>query len=82
MLTGAVVSAYCFYDEFYKIFGFVSGTIVVFMIIITPSLVHYKLVSSTPYSRVTNILLSIKGFVVALALGSLTIYNWNGRLAD
>ena len=61
----------------HKILSFVGVVVGSFIVLITPSLVHYKVVADTKYSKVINIMVIIYAVTFAIVLGSLILYFWN-----
>jgi hypothetical protein len=80
IVTIAALVAYFFYYQLHKIFSFFGVVIGSFVVLITPALIHYREVSETKSSRVINVLIIIYASIMALVLGTLIIYNWNGKL--
>lgn len=77
ILTCSALVSYFFYYQLHKVFSLIGVLLGSFIVIVTPALVHYKLVSDTKCSKVVNVLIIIYAIVAALALGSLLLYTWS-----
>lgn len=80
VLVAAILIGFFFYYSLHKILSWVGVVIGAFIVLVTPALVHNKVCATARYTRVTNILIAIYAGASAVALGTLIIYNWDGRL--
>lgn len=69
--------AYYFYYSIHKILSFYGVVFGNFVVLITPSLVHYKLIADTKCSKLIDILIIIYSASMAIILGVLIIMRWD-----
>lgn len=81
ILTLSALIAFFWYYHLHKIFSFAGVVIGSFIVIITPALVHYKVIADTQCSKVSDILIIIYAVCAAITIGTLIIYDWNGELS-
>jgi amino acid permease len=71
-----LIAFYC-YKQLHKIISFVGVFVGSFIVLVTPALVHYKLVASTPYQRGYNIAIVVYALGFAIGLGTMILVTWN-----
>lgn len=76
VVTIGVLVALFFYYSLHKILSFSGVVIGSFVVLITPSLVHYKVVATSQCDKTINILIVIYAACFALTLGTLIIIRW------
>ena len=72
----SVLTSYLFYYQLYKILAFSGVILGNFIVLITPTLIHYKVVAETKYSKTMNIGIVIYSSVLAVVLSSLIVAIW------
>jgi len=77
ILVIGLLVAYFFYYSIHKILSFYGVVLGSFVVLITPCLIHYKLMAETSCSKAINILIIIYSSAMAIILGTLIIYRWD-----
>ena len=77
IVTSAVFIGYYFYKHLHKILGFTGIVLGAYIVLVTPSFIHNKLVAKTPCARCFNYFIIIYAILMGLVFGSLIIINWN-----
>jgi hypothetical protein len=76
IVTIGVLVALFFYYSLHKILSFSGVVIGSFVVLITPALVHFKIVADSSCDRTINVLIVIYAAVFAVTLGTLIIIRW------
>lgn len=76
VLTAGVVVATTFYYSLPHLISLVGVVFGSFVVIITPSLVHYNLCAESAISKAFDLFIFIYAVCMITILGSLVIYDW------
>jgi hypothetical protein len=73
----AISIGYNFYYCIHKILGFTAIVVGSWIVLITPSAIHNKLIAKTSLERCFNWFIIIYALLIGIIIGSIIIYTWN-----
>ena len=73
----AILIGYTFYYSLHKILGFTAVVLGAWIVLITPSLIHNKLIAKSYCEKCFNWFIIIYAILAGLILGFVIIYTWN-----
>ena len=79
ILIISIILAILFYYHLHQILGFSGVVLGSILVIITPALVHNKIVAKSTCQRSCNYALMVYGVTAALIIGTMLIINWNNK---
>jgi Na+/proline symporter len=79
ILIISIILAITYYYHLHQILGFSGVVLGSILVIITPALVHNKLVADTTCMRFSNYALMVYGVATTLVIGTMLIVNWNNK---
>ena len=77
IVASSVTLGYTFYYSLHKILGFTAVVLGAWIVLITPSAIHIKLVAKTSWEKCFNWFIIIYAILMGIIFGTLIIYTWN-----
>ena len=77
IVAASVSLGYTFYHSLHKILGFTAVVLGAWVVLITPSAIHIKLVAKSSWDKCFNWFIIIYAILMGLVFGTLIIYTWN-----
>ena len=77
IVTSSVYLGYTVYYSLHKILGFTAVVLGSWVVLITPSAIHLKLVAKGPWEKCFNWFIIIYAILMGVVFGTLIIYTWN-----